>query len=145
MAETSEDMTKARARLVRLLHLRHLGLDPAIKKYRSNEARTADALEHVLDERLERSTGVGDWRSTVTGKVYDDCGPAPTQHFEQQYDTWVAALRAHAITTQGIDVVPVDLRQKNLSPHQTARVVTAINHLPLAAKRKILVLVNHDD
>lgn len=138
------DLQHARARLVRLLHLRHLGLDPAISRYRANEARTADAVEAAAGERLERAMGGGDWRGTRTGRIYDDCSPAPSQFFDREFDNWSASLLRHATLTQGIDVVTVDPRGRGLTREQMARMVAALNALPDAAKRKVLVLLDDE-
>lgn len=139
------NLQRARAQLVRLLHLRHLGLDPAISRYRANEARTANAVEAVTGERLERATGVGDWRGTRTGRIYDDCSPAPGRFFDAQFDNWTASLIGHTMQTQGIDVVTVDPRGRGLTRAQMARLVAALNALPDAAKRKVLLLVDVED
>jgi hypothetical protein len=141
----SDELQKARARLVRLIHLRHLGLDPAIGRFRSNEANTANALEYAVGERLERAVGAGDWRGTRTGRIYDDCSPAPGPFFDRERENWIASLRRHAITTQGIDVVTVDIRDRGLSQAQLSEVVAALNDLPPPAQRKVLVLLNEAD
>ena len=145
--ETSpnDELRKVRARFVRLLHLRHLGLDPAIKGYRANETRTADALERAIGERLERSAGVGDWRGTTSGRIYDDCSPPRSAFFDRELDNWRAKVIGHATVTQGIDIVTVDVRDRDLTRQQIARAVETLNDLPEAAKRKVLVLMNQDE
>ncbi len=144
MAE-EEDLRDARTRLVRLLHLRHLGLDPDIKGFRSNEANTANALEHTVGERLERSTTVGDWRGTRTGRIYDDCSPPRYPFFDAQFDNWQQAVIGHATLKQGVQIVPVDLRNRDLTQDQIRRVVEALNALPDPARRKVLVLFDAED
>jgi len=134
-----------RARLVRLLHLRALGLDPAIDAYRTNEANTADALEQVTGERLERALGGGDWRGTRTHRIYDDCSPPRAPFFDRQLDNWRASLLRHATLTMGIDIVTVDLRNRDLTRPQIAAAVSLINALPQVARRKVLLLVSAED
>ncbi len=141
MSDTAEDLQKARARLVRLLHLRHLGLDPAIKNFRSNEANTANALEHALGIRFERSLGAGDWQGS-DGRIYDDCSPAKSQFFNAQ--SWAKSLHKHLFQKQGIHVVTVDLRDRGLTTEQLSEVTAGLNALPQSAMGRVVVLLNQD-
>lgn len=143
MAEgpTDGELQAARARFVRLLHLRHLGLDPAVRRYRANEACTANALEHAVGERLERATDRGDWRGTRTRRIYDDCSPAPGKFFDRELGNWRKSLQEHILR---YDIVTVDLRNRSLTREQIARVVKTLNALPPTSKQKVLVLLDED-
>lgn len=153
MSDSTDGLQKQRARLTRLMHLRHLGLDPARggkgpKAYRADEANTADALEKVLGLRLERSQGTGDWiardaNGAIT-RVYDGCSPSRSQYFDASFDAWTESLHKHAVTTQGIDVVVIDLRLRGLTLRQMKRVIDAVKALPDAGQAKVLFLVDAD-
>ncbi|ARE41398.1 hypothetical protein RGUI_3257 [Rhodovulum sp. P5] len=155
MANEETQLKEGRSRLVRLLHLRHLGLDPdqggqGEGAYRSNEANTANALEHVLGKRLERSQKNigGDWVSRGAGgavdKVYDDCSPPRHAFFETQFDNFRASLKRHTSQKSGIHVVVVDVRNRDLTPDQIKRVLSVIKELSPGERKKVLLLVNED-
>ena len=60
-------------------HLRDLGMDPAVGKYRSDEAETAQRVEQQLGIRLRRAAGGKvDWIGP-DGETYDAVGNFDTR------------------------------------------------------------------
>jgi RHS repeat-associated protein len=134
-APGSMSLPTARTGLVRQLHLRELGLDPAMgeKGYRAVEATLAGALESS-GVRLSRALDVGDWVDRA-GRVYDAVGSVDAKHFVLEGVT--SAIRRH-LGTPGVDLVVVDARGYNA--HQFAAVGQFLGKLSPEDQARIIVV-----
>ncbi|MGH9969968.1 MAG: RHS repeat-associated core domain-containing protein [Pyrinomonadaceae bacterium] len=84
-AAEAAELQAQRQLIVRLAHMRELGLDPATKGFRAAEAEAGARLEGVISRRLSRETsGAVDFLDK-SGRTYDLVGAGlKSQHFDYQ-------------------------------------------------------------
>jgi RHS repeat-associated protein len=128
-----EGLAAQRVALLSLLHKRELGLDPAIGKFRPQEARVGSELEARLGVQLKRATRGADWVDPATKTTYDLVGPVPNEHFS--LPDFTKQIDRHFLKA---DRPVVDLR--GLSEENVAGVDRYINGLPKASSERLIVL-----
>jgi hypothetical protein len=89
--------------------VRALGMDPATKRFRPNEAETAVRLERELGIGLIRAPAGSraDWYD-ADGTSYDAVGPFAPQYFERQWRQFSRQMELHLAKA---DLVPVDISE----------------------------------
>jgi uncharacterized protein YukE len=100
------------------MRVHDLGVDPAVARYRPNEAQTAALVEIQLGVTLRRAAPgePADWVDEV-GRTYDAVGPFPARYFARQWTQVRYQLSRHL---EKADLVPVDVSE--FTADQTARV-----------------------
>ena len=119
-----------------------LGDDPATGKYRPNEEATAVRVEEQEGTQLERYQpegpgDKGDWVDPKTGKVYDGCSPAKSEHFEKGFGKYPDAMQDH-LNNPNVDRVVVDTTDLNLTPAQQTQLTNYLDSLPPEQQAKVV-------
>jgi uncharacterized protein YukE len=98
--------------------VRALGMDPAVGRFRSNEAETAVRVERELDVVLTRAPkeSRADWIDEA-GRSYDAVGPFEPEFFDREWVRFSARMELHL---EKADLVPVDVSK--FTPQQIARI-----------------------
>jgi predicted component of type VI protein secretion system len=100
------------------MRVHDLGVDPAVARYRPNEAQTAALVEIQLGVTLQRAAPgePADWVDE-RGRTYDAVGPFPARYFARQWTQLRYQITRHLGKA---DLVPVDVSE--FTADQTARV-----------------------
>jgi hypothetical protein len=100
------------------MRVHDLGVDPAVARYRPNEAQTAALVEVQLGVTLCRAAPgePADWVDQ-RGRTYDAVGPFPARYFARQWTQLRYQMTRHL---EKADLVPVDVSE--FTADQTARV-----------------------
>lgn len=105
------------------MRVHDLGVDPAVARYRPNEAQTAALVEIQLGVTLRRAAPgePADWVDE-RGRTYDAVGPFPARYFARQWPQLRHQINRHLTKA---DLVPVDVSE--FTADQTARVKAHIS------------------
>jgi hypothetical protein len=139
-----DPLTEQRQKLVRLLHKRELGLDPAQgandpakadNSFRPNEAETASKVEAAIHKRLSRSQSGGDWQDPA-GKTYDAVGPVKPKYFN--LDSFKNQIEGHLTRKVGIDKVVIDV--SGLTEQQVLDVENYVRSLDPSLQNRVIMI-----